>query len=180
LVKTHIVNPLHRIQVRFSILRGPSTTDSWFFEEWSGDRFSRTSLKQQGLIIQLNHAIGSICANPVKTPWNDFVILDTHGVHEVNLRYCGCEKAIGGGHTSQLLRRRLLPATSDNPKTAATFRVMELYHLLSFEAKVSMFGFYYTLARASDNTTGTLMQKPERDYTATSKPLELVSRIICL
>jgi hypothetical protein len=54
-------------------------------------------------------------------------------------------------HTKQLLRERLFPATTTDPKTAATFSVLEQFHLLSFESKVSAFEFYQGLSRLSDN-----------------------------
>jgi hypothetical protein len=38
-----------------------------------------------------------------------------------------------------------------NPKSAATFRVMKLFHLLSFESKCSSYEFYNTLSRYTDN-----------------------------
>lgn len=102
-----------------------------------------------GLRIQLSHPVGDICLNP-HIPKDDFVIIDTHGIHEVTLAFCACHTAVS--HAKQLLRYRLLPATATNPKTAATFNVMERFQLESFEGKVSVFEFYYSLARASDNT----------------------------
>ena len=38
-----------------------------------------------------------------------------------------------------------------NPKSAATFRVMKLFHLLSFESKCTGYEFYNTLSRYTDN-----------------------------
>jgi hypothetical protein len=52
----------------------------------------------------------------------------------------------------QLLRMSLFPSTTSDPKTAATFRVLEQYHLLSFESKTSAYEFYHALHRMSDNT----------------------------
>ncbi|KAF7345208.1 CxC2 domain-containing protein [Mycena sanguinolenta] len=94
-------------------------------EHWTGTIFERKSLKELGLRIQLGH-------------W-----------HNVALDYCGCGQ--GGHPTRQLLRSQLWPATTTNPKTAATFAVLRLYHLLSFEAKCSVLEFYQTLARQTDN-----------------------------
>ncbi len=79
-----------------------------------------------------------------------FVVLDLHGVHEVSLDFCGCETAYS--HTTQLLRHRWYPATSVDPRTGATFRLLETFHLLSGQSKVSAFEYYATLARRSDNT----------------------------
>ncbi len=86
-------------------------------------------------------------------------MLDLHGVHEVGLDFCGCESAMSS--VTQLLRHRLYPATSTNPQTAATFRLLETFHLLSGQSKISAFEFYLTLARKSDNT-GTQPPKVSR------------------
>lgn len=76
-------------------------------------------------------------------------MIDSHGIHEVGLDYCGC-----GGHGSmvqQLLRYRLFPATVQNPSTAATFRVLNHFQLLSFESKCSSYEYIQALVRESDN-----------------------------
>ncbi|KAG1851306.1 hypothetical protein DFJ58DRAFT_842195 [Suillus subalutaceus] len=52
----------------------------------------------------------------------------------------------------QLLQVCWYPTTTTDPQTAATFNVLEYYHLLSFESKVSAYEFYHSLARCSDNT----------------------------
>jgi hypothetical protein len=38
-----------------------------------------------------------------------------------------------------------------NPKSAATFRVMKFFQILSFESKCSGYEFYNALARYTDN-----------------------------
>lgn len=101
-------------------------------------------------MVQLGHTSGQPCCLP-KSPYSDdFVIIDSNGIHPVTLRYCGCESA--GTVTQQLLRYRLFPASTDKPRTAATFGVLEKYHLLSLESKVSAYHFYNSLARCTDNT----------------------------
>lgn len=119
-------------------------------QRWNGSWFEKTSLKELGLIVQLGHPPGEHCANPEPSTTSSFIILDDHGVHDVSLNYCGCGSA--ELHSIQLLRYQLFPATVTRPKSAATFRLLEHYHLLSFEAKTSMFAYYYTLARETDNT----------------------------
>jgi len=76
--------------------------------------------------------------------------MDSHGIHEVGLDYCGCEGATAP--ETQLLRSSLYPVTSMNPKSAATFRVMKQFHLLSFESKCSGYEFYHSIARYTENT----------------------------
>ncbi|KAG2128890.1 uncharacterized protein EDB93DRAFT_1095797 [Suillus bovinus] len=46
----------------------------------------------------------------------------------------------------------LVPSTTSDPKTAATFCILEQYHLLSFESKMSAYEFYHALNQMSDNT----------------------------
>ncbi|KAG1729315.1 uncharacterized protein EDB91DRAFT_1239238 [Suillus paluster] len=131
-VERHRCNPLHQI------------------EEWMKDFFKCVSLKSLGLCIQLGHNPGEICLNKQRANGDYFTIVDAHGIHKIGLNFCGCE--IAQIHYIQLLCTCWFPATSSNPQTAATFAVMELFHLLSFESKVSPYEFYHSLARRTDNT----------------------------
>jgi hypothetical protein len=57
----------------------------------------------------------------------------------------------GGGHA----RRGGLPwfpSTTADPETAATFHLLERYHLLAFEPKTSVYEYYNALKRLSHNT----------------------------
>ncbi|KAF7972344.1 hypothetical protein HWV62_18114 [Athelia sp. TMB] len=117
---------------------------------WNGESFVPTSLKALGLRMQLGHPPGTRCINPVPSAGNDFVIVDTNGLHEVSLDFCGCTSA--RKDTIQLLRARLYPATVKSPQTAATFNVLEFFHLLTFDSKASAFEFYHALGRRTDNT----------------------------
>ncbi|KAI0690347.1 hypothetical protein C8T65DRAFT_588017, partial [Cerioporus squamosus] len=140
IVTQHAQHPLHRIK------------------EWTGTHYEHVSLKALGLRVQLGHPPGERCVNPVRAFGDAFVVLDLNGVHEVGLDFCRCERAAAS--TSQLLRYRWFPATSTDPRTAATFRLLQTFHLLSGQSKVSAFEFYTTLARKSNNT-GT---KPLKDH----------------
>ncbi|KAG1892824.1 hypothetical protein F4604DRAFT_1913518 [Suillus subluteus] len=61
-------------------------------------------------------------------------------------------KGVASSHYKQILHTCWFPATSTDPRTAATFTVLEHFHLLSFESKVSAFKFYHYIAHWSDNT----------------------------
>jgi hypothetical protein len=113
--------------------------------------FTTTSLKQLGLRIQLGHRFGEKCLNPERCTNDDFIIINTHSIHEVGIDFCGCGKS-DQRHTVQLLRAKLFLATIKQPKTAATTRVLELFELLEYESKASAFEFYHTLSRFTDNT----------------------------
>jgi len=115
-----------------------------------------------GIRFQLGHAVGVQCVNPIPAFNDDFVIIDFNSIHEVGLDYCGCWSA--QPHIIQLLRVRLFPATTVDPKTAATFRALEYFQMLSFESKVSAFEFYSMIARLTDNT-GIHVPKVRANYT---------------
>ncbi|KAG1760811.1 hypothetical protein EDD22DRAFT_980457 [Suillus occidentalis] len=107
-------------------------------EEWTGSFFQCTTLKYLGMQVQLGHNPGHRCHNPCLSSGNNFVIIDVSGIQEIALDFCGCENT--QIHFKQLLQ------------TAATFNVLEHYHLLSFELKVLAYEFYHSLVRQSDNT----------------------------
>ncbi|KAG2093898.1 uncharacterized protein F5147DRAFT_747869 [Suillus discolor] len=131
-VECYRCNPLHRI------------------EEWMQDFFKCVSLKSLGLRIQLGHNPGEVCLNKQRANGDNFTVVDAHEIHEIGLDFCGCETA--QIHHIQLLCARWFSATSSKPQTAATFAVMEFFHLLSFESKVSPYEFYHSLSRRTDNT----------------------------
>lgn len=117
---------------------------------WDGSHFHSKTLKELGLRIQLGHWVGdSRCDAPRQAPDDAFVIVHDDGVEEVGLDFCGCG---GASVTVQLLRAGLYPATTTNPRSAATLSVLRRFHLMSFESKCSAYEFYHSLARTSDNT----------------------------
>ncbi|KAF8132456.1 hypothetical protein EV363DRAFT_1163307 [Boletus edulis] len=132
IIQQHAASPLHRVK------------------EWNGQYFKRTSLKAIGLRIQLGHLPSEKCLNPQRAFDDDFVVIDSHGIHEVAVDFCHCEH--GKDHTRQLLRMCWFPSTSVNPRSAVSFRLLEEFQLLSFESKASAYEFYRALARRQDNT----------------------------
>ncbi|KAJ8584343.1 hypothetical protein M405DRAFT_866304 [Rhizopogon salebrosus TDB-379] len=132
IVASHAENPVHRIQ------------------EWTDSFFVAVSLKDLGLHVQLGHPVGESCLLPQRAFNDDFTLIDTNGIHTIGLDFCGCETA--QVRTKQLLRAAWFPATSIDPRTAATFRILQQYHLLSFESKASGYEFYQSIARLTDNT----------------------------
>jgi len=101
-----------------------------------------------GLRIQLDH-LGNRCSNPLPCH-RDFRVLDSNGIHEINLDFCGCERQLP--RHIQLLRRQLFPATQANPRTCATFGLLKQFHLLNLTSKVSAYDYYRALERLTDNT----------------------------
>ncbi|KIK33179.1 hypothetical protein CY34DRAFT_100061, partial [Suillus luteus UH-Slu-Lm8-n1] len=127
ILSAHVRHPLHQL------------------EKWNGNYFEQISLKTMGLRIQLGHPTGQRCLTPRRAFNDDFVVVDSHGIHEVSLDFCDC--ATAESHFQQLLQISWFPSTTSDPKTAVTFRVLEQYHLLSFESKVSAYEFYHSLRR---------------------------------
>lgn len=151
---SHISCPFHRIQVRvhtsdFEILlliRFGSKQ-----QKWTGTHFERWSLKQLGVRIQLGHAPGEHCPNPKPAFDDDFIVLDTTGIHHVCIQFCDCTAKTY--LPNQLMRARLFPATVSNPKTAATYRLLEQFHILRTQSKISAYEYYQSLARLTDNVS---------------------------
>ncbi|KAG2035192.1 hypothetical protein BDR03DRAFT_868408 [Suillus americanus] len=69
-----------------------------------------------------------------------------------------CHSESAQPHITQLLCVHLFPATTLDPKSAATFCMLEYFQMLSFESKVSAWEFYDTIAFLTDNT-GTCVLK---------------------
>ncbi|KAJ7434571.1 hypothetical protein FB451DRAFT_1467534, partial [Mycena latifolia] len=106
-------------------------------QHWTGSMFVRKTLKDMGLRIQLGHwdKPNQRCPVPSPASGDDFVIVDTHGVHEVGLDYCGWRRWVAYGAAAA---RATVPATTTNPRSAATFGC-------------SVYEFYQSLARETDN-----------------------------
>ncbi|EAU89964.1 hypothetical protein CC1G_05880 [Coprinopsis cinerea okayama7 len=135
LVERHASSPYHSIHA------------------WNGAFFERVTLKSLGLRVQLGHPPGTTCPVPARAFNDDFVVVSSDGIHCIGLDFCGCLGA--PSHFVQLLRARLFPATTIDPKTAATFDVLKTFQMLCFTSKISALEYYKALARRSDNT-GTL------------------------
>ncbi|KAI6041778.1 hypothetical protein EDC04DRAFT_2867033 [Pisolithus marmoratus] len=108
------------------------------------------SSRDLGLQIQLGHWVGERCYRPCPTARDDFMVIHSNGIHSVSLDFCSCESA--EAPFQQLLHIHWFPASSKKPCTAAMFSVLQQFHLLSFESKVSTFEFHQSLSHSSDNT----------------------------
>ncbi|KAF8435946.1 hypothetical protein L210DRAFT_3408012 [Boletus edulis BED1] len=135
ILSRHASQPLHHIKV-FRNSRG-HTLDPHF-------------VQGSGVVIQLGHPTGLPCCLSKPPHSDDFVIIHGNGIHSMTLRLCGCETT--ATPTQQLLQYHLFPASTDKLQTAATFSVLEEYHLLSLKSKVSAHHYYTLLTQRSDNT----------------------------
>ncbi|KAM6493543.1 hypothetical protein JOM56_011677 [Amanita muscaria] len=130
LVAAHHIHPLHRVK------------------EWNGSFFSKTSLHSLGLKIQLGHGEGKC---PSLADALIFCVFDTSGVHKVNVKFCDCGKNGFVARRIQLLRVGWFPATFNRPKTVFTFTCLDLYYELSLQGKTTIYDFYHTILRRTDN-----------------------------
>ncbi|KAF8337834.1 hypothetical protein F5887DRAFT_890334 [Amanita rubescens] len=149
IVHRHALLPFHRVR------------------QWNGKHFIPTSLKALGLSIQLNHRGQSRCLNPETCAL--FTVIDVDAIHSVRVNFCACGHGAQSCHV-QLLRAGLFPVTSEDPKTAITFRTLELFEILSYESKVSIFEYHHTLMRLTDNTG---MNKPPDRYSAFNRSIRI-------
>ncbi|KAG1817378.1 hypothetical protein EV424DRAFT_1472894 [Suillus variegatus] len=119
-------------------------------QEWTGEFFQ-----------DLGHPAGQRCILPRPAFNDEFILIDINGIHEVGLDFCGCETS--NTHVRQLLRHGWFPSTSIDPRTAATFRLLRHFQILSFESKASAYEYYHSLVRLTDNTG---LSKPKDRYNA--------------
>ncbi|KAJ6518330.1 hypothetical protein C8R47DRAFT_1205386 [Mycena vitilis] len=99
----HIHNPFHR------------------FEMWIGGEWQPLSLKNTGFNVQLGHPAGDLC--PAPSIDHLFHVVDTTGVHEACIYYCGCERSVGLTRGDQLMNHRLYPDHPTAPRTAVAYQL---------------------------------------------------------
>ncbi|KAF9228344.1 hypothetical protein BS17DRAFT_692294, partial [Gyrodon lividus] len=106
---------------------------------------------QLRLHIQLGHTLGSLCCNPEPAcHGNNFILVDLNGIHSIALNFCNCEMA--QVHYIQLLHAHWDTATTSEPKTAATFCVLDHFQIYTLESKGSAFKYYHVLSHLTENT----------------------------
>lgn len=84
----------------------------------------------------------------------DFVVLHTNGIHVLNVDSCGCSAPNQPpiSVAKQLMRAGWYPATHIEPQTCSTFELMQAFHLLSLQGKISHYHYYKSLQYRTDNT----------------------------
>lgn len=82
----------------------------------------------------------------------DFVIVDVSGIHLVDIAFCHCFLGSLSTRREQLLRGRLLLASFKVPQAAFTFELLETFHGLTLQSKISVYDFYRSVEHKSDNT----------------------------
>ena len=120
-------------------------------QKWTGTFYEKIALKDLGLCIQLGHD-GQSCQSPSTVHYN-FVVVDVSGIHLVNIQYCQCHQNIGGSLPRiQLLRFQWFPTSLTRPCTAFTFDVLDTFHHITLQGKLSAYDFYRSLLNKTDGT----------------------------
>ncbi|TDL23120.1 hypothetical protein BD410DRAFT_721379 [Rickenella mellea] len=130
-LKAHEQLPLHRIK------------------KWNGNFFESSSLREIGLWVQLGHPPGETCISPVPS-LPGFTVVHTNGIHHVAVNFCGCPTTSAVTKRQQLMRKQWFPASQELPKTCCTFRVLEVFHIMCLQSKMSAYDFYHALAKLTD------------------------------
>ncbi|KAF7965392.1 hypothetical protein HWV62_44067, partial [Athelia sp. TMB] len=133
-------------------------TTNRFSKEWTGQFWRKRTLCSIGLVVQLGHAY-----NHCRAPDNplEMTIIDSHGIHTIAIRFCGCELALAANKCLQLLRAGWYPATMTNPQTCATIAVLEEYHLLHLKGALNVHDFIGAVSRRTD--AACIATPPERE-----------------
>ena len=97
--------------------------------------------------MQLGHG-GCSCPYP-SVPVNDFVVVDTRGLHTVTLTFCECISC--PSKRVQLLQTSWFSSSTKHPHTAFTFDVLNSFQLANLQGKISAYDYYYLLLHKSDN-----------------------------
>nr|GAT44925.1 predicted protein [Mycena chlorophos] len=106
---------------------------------------------------RFGHPPGESCLAP-HPAHSDFTVIHTTGIHSVAVDFCACNRCKDAHHV-QLLRRRWYPATSDQPRTCATFVVLDAAHAMSLTSKATLFAWYEHLEWLTD---GSGLKPPDR------------------
>ncbi|KAJ8494859.1 hypothetical protein ONZ45_g13096 [Pleurotus djamor] len=140
-LSAHSENPLHVIQ------------------QWNSSFFERVPLGAAGLQVQLGHYPGTICTHPLTV--EEFTILHVNGIHSITVKFCNCDRrSEHGTNRQQLLRRGWFPATFEQPRTCATFALLDHFQSQTLQSKVTAYDYYSALQLLTDNSG--LMKIPAR------------------
>ena len=150
IVASYATLPLHRVEVSQITWWGKITEDSHDIvdQRWNREFFDKDSLQNLRLCYQVGHSEGP-CPCPLTGPKN-FVVFDIMGFHSIMIKYCNCGEQPLINWT-QLLHKRWFPATLLCPQTVFTFDCLETFHEITLQGKTSLYDYYHTLLRRSDN-----------------------------
>jgi hypothetical protein len=121
-------------------------------KKWTGHFFQATSLNEEGFTLHLGHD-GAPCPSVEGQAEKKklLVVVDVSGIHQLHIGWCQCEDSPGAD--IQLLRNLLFPASTLNPSTAFTFKLLRYFHIDSVECKTSALSFFSKLRRLTNESS---------------------------
>ncbi|KAF9030906.1 hypothetical protein BJ165DRAFT_1535567 [Panaeolus papilionaceus] len=121
-------------------------------EKWNGTFFVKSSLYKLGLVHQLGHG-GCDCPTCAEQASSGDIqmlqVIHTTGVFKLSVRYCKCQPNTAPRYR-QLLRERLFPASLRQIRTVFTFEVLDTFHSLNLDGKITSYNYYYHILQKTD------------------------------
>ncbi|KAJ7916471.1 hypothetical protein B0H13DRAFT_2231608 [Mycena leptocephala] len=132
-----------------------------FLEEWQGEFWKKTTLEDMGLVYHVGHG-GQCCPAPALVT-RKMVVINIGGIHTVSFQYCGCSRSRETSNIGLLMRNAWYPASLTDPSTCTTFRVLDIFRLLSVVGNINAHDFVMALERHTDALASTgLRWMPDR------------------
>ncbi|KAJ7436806.1 hypothetical protein B0H11DRAFT_1754347 [Mycena galericulata] len=144
-------------------------------EEWTGEFWTSATLRDIGLVYQLGHQ-GRRCTAPAPAV-RSMVVLDTNGIHRVSYRYCACDQGRGVRNLSQLMRNAWYPASLTDPTTCATYRVLEVFRLLTVIGNINARDFVTALEKRTDALGASGLKGAATPFARMSRQYAFVQRV---
>jgi hypothetical protein len=116
-------------------------------QKWNGQFWENDTFYRLGLVHQLGHE-GNICECPGEE--RDMTVFGNNIVQRVKIQFCNCSEASAVGYAEQCLRMRWYPASLDEPRTCATFEMLDLFRVLSVVGQVNVRDFVTSLECLKD------------------------------
>ncbi|KJA14195.1 hypothetical protein HYPSUDRAFT_150698 [Hypholoma sublateritium FD-334 SS-4] len=136
--------------------------------------YTRQDISCLGYVINLGHG-GRPCPDTIPNSDIFFHIVDTNGVHNTKIRFCGCLPKLD--RASQLLKHQLFPATMSRPTMAFTFRLMDFYNVVHVEGKISAYDFIGSIRRTTDNVFTHNVTDPYPQFRLVSRVWTLLANL---
>jgi len=135
-MERHQSNPFHWAQV-------------WSPENRHYEKTDYSLVLPEIAAIQIGHH-GDTTFCPYTKSDSHCNIVHTNGIHSTKLRFCDCPGA--DTKVVQLMRARLFPGTTGDPKSAFTFSVLKHFSMHNLQSKCGAFDYMLSLRRLTNNT----------------------------
>ncbi|KAJ7502414.1 hypothetical protein B0H11DRAFT_1712352 [Mycena galericulata] len=163
------------LQCRQCCIDRHKLTPLHLIEEWAGEFWKSATLRHIGLVYQLGHE-GRPCAAPAPAI-RSMVVLDTNGIHRVSYQYCGCDQGRTVRNLSQLMRNAWYPASLTDPTTCATYKVLEMFRLMTVIGNVNARDFVTALERRTEALGSSGLKDWQSPFARMSRQYAFLQRV---